>query len=186
MAEPTNIVMLAHEIAGSCQNPDYLGGVWLQACDLSIGRMNSPDRSGKSGNDGFTSASNVTITKVEDRSDFDLQVKAINGDSITHVWIYELSEPGQDDETAKKLVDKVIKLTNVLVEQTNIGWYANMTANRTYTLNWAQLQVEYNFRNEKGDKAGSKGHFEQDRVASVNVVTESTFVKPVPASTPNS
>ena len=150
---PSNIIMLAEQIKGDCDIKNYEGGIYLDSYSFSVGSSLSSDRSIHSGNDGFSAWSDVSISKPEDRSDFMLMKKAAHGDHIKGVRIVVLSDDGKSGTSdAAPSVDKIIDMTEVIIQETSIDGFANSHSSRAYTLNWEQLKMTFKYRKEDGEE----------------------------------
>ena len=175
---PSNIIMLATGIKGNCKVEEYKDGMYLDSYAFSVGKHINADRAIYGGNDGFTAWSDVTISKPEDQSDFLLLKAAALGTHIDDVKIVVLSEEGGSTDK-KPHEDKVIQMTEVILQETSVDGYANSLSSRSYTLSWSKLRMEFKFREEDGTTGTpASGDFGQDRVEHNHAVTEGDFKDP--------
>ena len=148
----SNILLEATNIKGTSQQEGYLGWIPLTYIDFPTG-SSSVDRSIGAATVGQPSWGDVTITKPAEKSDTLWVKKAANADKIDKIEVVMLAQGGGAGD--KPRVQTTIKMEDVIVTSTSVSAMAEMNTDKTYTLNYGRIHVEWNQYDDENVKKGA-------------------------------
>jgi type VI protein secretion system component Hcp len=146
--------MQATNIDGTSQQEGYLKWIPLTYIDFPTGSA-SVDRSIGAATIGQPSWGDVTFTKPAEASDTLWVKKAANADKIDKIEVVILAQGG--GAGTKPRVQCTMKMEDIIVTSTNVSAMAEMNTDKTYSLNYARIHIEWNQYDDENVKKGADG-----------------------------